>query len=72
MPGSKQAWPIVAACWSPATPRMGIVAPNSVSFGSTVIGRAILDLRQHGARDAENIEELIIPFIRRDVEEQRP
>ncbi len=28
MPGSKQAWPMVAACWSPATPRMGISAPN--------------------------------------------
>ena len=29
MPGWKQAWPIVAACWSPATPRIGISAPNS-------------------------------------------
>ena len=23
MPGAKQAWPTVAACWSPATPRIG-------------------------------------------------
>ena len=29
MPGWKQACPIVAACWSPATPRIGISAPNS-------------------------------------------
>ncbi|MCY1309513.1 hypothetical protein D9M70_596160 [compost metagenome] len=28
MPGLKQAWPIVAACWSPATPRIGMAAPK--------------------------------------------
>ena len=29
MPGAKQAWPKVAACWSPATPAMGMGVPNS-------------------------------------------
>ena len=30
MPGAKQAWPKVAACWSPATPAIGIgAAPSS-------------------------------------------
>ena len=28
MPGAKQAWPTVAACWSPAMPMIGIAAPN--------------------------------------------
>jgi hypothetical protein len=27
-PGSKQAWPNVAACWSPAAPAIGIGRPN--------------------------------------------
>ena len=29
MPGAKQPWPMVAACWSPAMPRMRIGPPNS-------------------------------------------
>ena len=29
MPGWKQAWPISAACWSPAMPSTGIAAPSS-------------------------------------------
>ncbi len=29
MPGRKQAWPIAAACWSPAIPAIGIAVPNS-------------------------------------------
>ena len=28
MPGVKQAWPKVAACWSPATPAMGMGPPS--------------------------------------------
>ena len=28
MPGVKQAWPMVAACWSPAMPEMAIGPPN--------------------------------------------
>ena len=28
MPGAKQAWPMVAACWSPAMPRMAMEPPN--------------------------------------------
>ena len=31
MPGSKQAWPMVAACWSPAMPEMAIAPPNRLS-----------------------------------------
>ena len=33
MPGAKQAWPTVAACWSPAMPVIGSGAPNSVGGG---------------------------------------
>ena len=29
MPGSKQAWPATAACWSPATPVIGRLAPST-------------------------------------------
>ena len=29
MPGPKQACPMVAACWSPATPVIGMLVPNS-------------------------------------------
>ena len=29
MPGEKQAWPMVAACWSPAMPEIAIAPPNS-------------------------------------------
>ena len=29
MPGAKQAWPMVAACWSPAMPRIAIAPPNN-------------------------------------------
>ena len=42
MPGSKQALPIVAACWSPATPRIGIAAPKKP--GSTVPKSSALSL----------------------------
>ena len=28
MPGEKQAWPMVAACWSPAIPEIAIAPPN--------------------------------------------
>ena len=31
MPAWKQAWPTVAACWSPAMPRMAMGAPNSAA-----------------------------------------
>ena len=46
MPGLKQAWPMVAACWSPATPRIGISAPNSDGSVDAEIGGAVLHLRQ--------------------------
>ena len=29
MPGVKQAWPMVAACWSPAMPEIAMAPPNS-------------------------------------------
>ena len=33
MPGVKQAWPMVAACWSPATPRIGIARAEDRRLG---------------------------------------
>ncbi len=29
MPGEKQAWPMVAACWSPAMPEIMMLPPSS-------------------------------------------
>ena len=31
LPGVKHAWPKTAACWSPASPAIGIFAPNQWS-----------------------------------------
>ena len=44
--GSRHAWPIVAACWSPAIPQIGIGAPNRLVVAifarrkSTISGKA--------------------------------
>ena len=53
MPGSKQPCPIVAACWSPATPRSRIGPPNSAGFGRAEVAGAVVDGRQHRRRHAE-------------------
>ncbi len=68
MPGSKQAWPKSAACWSPAIPAIGIECAPSVATGasgpsddgttcgSTARGmrsRSSMKSSQLGARDVE-------------------
>ena len=71
MPGWKQAWPIVAACWSPATPRIGISAPNSDFVGDPEIGGAVLHVRQQRGGDAQDLQQLGVPVVRHDVVDQR-
>ena len=72
MPGAKQAWPMVAACWSPAMPRdrrsrrrtgPARVSPNAaeVSFTSGSSAR--------GTRSS--LQQLVVPSPRVDVEQQR-
>ncbi len=71
MPGLKQAWPIVAACWSPATPRIGIAAPRiAFSVDAEIVG-AVLDLGQQRRRDVEDVQQLRVPRVLRDVVDQR-
>ena len=53
MPGVKQACPTVAACWSPAMPRMRIAPPNSAGVGRAEIGRRNRAPRQQRRRHAE-------------------
>ena len=72
MPGSKQPCPIVAACWSPATPRIRIGPPNSSGFGGAEIAGAIVDRRQHRCRHTEQRAQLRVPAPVADVEQQRP
>ena len=62
---------MVAACWSPATPRIGIAAPNSDRLGDAEIVGAVLDLRQHRRGDAQDLQQLVVPVIGLDVVEQR-
>ena len=61
MPGVKQAWPTVAACWSPAMPRMGIGAPRQLGLGDAEVGGAVAHLGQQRARHAEEVEQLVVP-----------
>jgi hypothetical protein len=69
MPGAKQAWPNVAACWSPARPAIGWAAEQRR------IGDAQLPAGRHDrgntARDVEQRQQLRIPAQRVDVEQQR-
>ena len=41
---------MVAACWSPATPRMGIARAEDRRLGRAVVGGAVPDLGKDGAR----------------------
>ena len=52
MPGGKQPCPTVAACWSPAMPRMRIGAAEQLRHGDAEFAGAIAHLRQqrHAAR----------------------
>ncbi len=46
MPGAKQAWPTVAACWSPAMPRIGIGAPR---MAASVMPKSAAQSRTSGS-----------------------
>src|SRR5260370_1298685 len=42
MPGLTQAWPIIAACWSPAMPSTGTGAPSPPQLVGALGGAAVL------------------------------
>ena len=71
MPGRKQAWPMVAACWSPAMPEIAIAPPNRSGVAVAEAGGGILHLGQHRARHARDLQELVVPLAGVDVEQQR-
>ena len=70
MPGVKQPWPTVAACWSPAMPRIGDGAAEQRRGDAEVAG-AVAHLRQQRRRHAEQLAQLGVPGARADVVEQR-
>jgi len=67
MPGSKQAWPIVAACWCHAAQRHR--RAEHAGLGGAEIGVAVAHLRQQGGGDAEQAQQLLVPSPAADVEE---
>ena len=71
MPGLKQAWPIVAACWSPATPRIGISAPNSDFSVTPKSSAQSFTVGQQCGRDAQDLQQLGVPLVLLDVVDQR-
>ena len=62
---------MVAACWSPAMPRIAIGAAKQSGTLSPNAGRGILDLRQHRARHAQELQQFVVPLAGVDVEQQR-
>ena len=61
-----------AACWSPGDSTDG--DRDAEMFGRRLaeFGGAILNLRQHGSRDPEECEKLVVPGAGMDIEQQRP
>ena len=69
-PRSKQPCPKSAACWSPAMPAIGSVAPSSFASPTTPDERTS---RGSSARSTPNsVEQLVVPVERREVEQHRP
>ena len=70
MPGPKQAWPTVAACWSPATPRIGISRPKR---SGRVMPKGAAQSRTSGSSDEGDVEEsadVLVPPALGDVVDQ--
>ena len=70
MPGSKQAWPNSAACWSPAIPAIGICAIEQARRGEAEQVAIVVDLGQQRFGNAEEAAE-ILSQRSADVEKQR-
>ena len=71
MPGVKQPCPTVAACWSPATPRIRIGAAEQIGRGRAEVAGAVAHLRQQRRRHAEQLAQVRVPASAADVEQQR-
>ena len=70
MPGLMQAWPTVAACWSPAMPEHRHRRAEDVGGGDAELARAIDDLGQQRRRHAEQLQQICVPGAFVDVEQQ--
>ena len=71
MPGEKQAWPKVAACWSPATAgdRHRAAEPLAARLAVDLARRS--HLRQHRPGHAEDPQQFVVPIQGMDIVEQR-
>ena len=61
MPGVKQAWPISAACWSPAMPAIGMRAAEQRRVGLAEQHRILAHLGQQPLGDVEQAEQFGVP-----------
>ena len=71
MPGVKQACPMVAACWSPAMPEIADRRRRTARARCRRNSRTSPHLRQHRARHAQELQQLVVPVAGADVEQQR-
>ena len=71
MPGLKQPCPTVAACWSPAMPRMRMGAPNKSGAVTPNSPAQSAHLRQQALRHAEHPAQTVVPLAAADIEQQR-
>ena len=66
MPGSKQACPTVAACWSPAMPRIGIGAAEELRRSvAPKCAAAVPHLRQQARGTREQPQQFVVPVAAR-------
>ena len=62
---------MVAACWSPATPRIGSAAPRMEASVVPKLALQLVHLGQQRARHAEQAQQIVVPRALGDVVEQR-
>jgi hypothetical protein len=63
-PGARQAWPIVAACWSPARPQIGIEPPNRLVVPKRPAQSTISGSASRGAPNRSTSPSLQAPLPR--------
>ena len=69
MPGLMQAWPTVAACWSPAMPRPVPARPGRQRLRRAAIAEQSTTFGQHRCRHAEELQQIGVPIALLDVEQ---
>ena len=61
----------MAACWSPATPRIGTRGTEEIGLRRPEISGAVPNLGQHNLRHPDETAEIVVPAALMDVVEQR-